>query len=126
MAISACDERMLRVVVFDSTHTQGSSKYFLITVTKQDTEKEISISTNPHIEPATTFRPANQLDATTCIWWTEQSYASRTWLLVQVPDTRWESKQLQQIDKETSHNNVCNWKKFIKSFQSILTLETEM
>ena len=34
IAISACDERMLRVVVFDSTHTQGSSKYFLIIITK--------------------------------------------------------------------------------------------
>jgi len=37
MAISACDDKMLRVVVFDSTHTQGSSKYFLITITEQDT-----------------------------------------------------------------------------------------
>lgn len=27
--ISACEDRMLRVVEFDSTHTQGSSKYFL-------------------------------------------------------------------------------------------------
>lgn len=28
--ISAFEESMLRVVVFDSTQTQGSSKYFLI------------------------------------------------------------------------------------------------
>jgi len=27
----------------------------------------ISISKNPHMEPTTTFKPANQLDATTCI-----------------------------------------------------------
>lgn len=27
--ISACEERMLSIVVFDSTHTHGSSKYFL-------------------------------------------------------------------------------------------------
>lgn len=27
--ISACEESMLRVAVFDSTHTQISSKYFL-------------------------------------------------------------------------------------------------
>lgn len=27
--ISACDVRILRVVLFDSTQTQGSSKYFL-------------------------------------------------------------------------------------------------
>lgn len=29
--ISACEESMARVAVFDSTHTQGSSKYFLTT-----------------------------------------------------------------------------------------------
>lgn len=67
MAISACDDRMLRVVVFDSTHTQGSSKYFLITITEQDTQNDISISKNPHMKPTTTFKPANQLDVTTCI-----------------------------------------------------------
>lgn len=27
--ISACEDSMLRVVVLDSTHKQGSSKYFL-------------------------------------------------------------------------------------------------
>ena len=29
--ISACEDSILRVVVFDSTQTQGSSKYFLFT-----------------------------------------------------------------------------------------------
>ena len=29
--IAACEERMLSKVVFDSTHTHGSSKYFLST-----------------------------------------------------------------------------------------------
>ena len=59
MAISACDERMLRVVVFDSTHTQGSSKYFLITITKQDTEKELSIIKNQQMKTSTTIKPAD-------------------------------------------------------------------
>ena len=61
MAISACDERMLRVVVFDSTHTQGSSKYFLITITKQDTKKELSI--NKRLHKLKTSKPADQMDA---------------------------------------------------------------
>lgn len=63
MAISACDERMLRVVVFDSTHTQGSSKYFLITITKQDTGKELSIGKNPQMKTRAETKPADQLDA---------------------------------------------------------------
>lgn len=29
--ISACEESILRVVVFDTTQTQASSKYFLMT-----------------------------------------------------------------------------------------------
>lgn len=128
MAISAWDERMLRVVVFDSTHTQGSSRYFLITITKQDTGKELTISKNPQIKTSTKIKPANQQDETTCIWWSEKSYVSRTWPLVRVLDTRWESKQLRQIDMETSHKNVCNLKKFKKYIyiQSTLTLQREM
>ena len=63
MAISACDERMLRVVVFDSTHTQGSSKYFLKTITKQDTEKELHIIKNPQMKTSTIINLLIQMDA---------------------------------------------------------------
>lgn len=34
--ISVCEESMPRVVVFDSTQTQGSSKYFLFTTKGKD------------------------------------------------------------------------------------------
>lgn len=34
--ISVCEDSMLRVVVFDSTQTQSSSKYFLFTMTKEN------------------------------------------------------------------------------------------
>lgn len=34
--ISVCEESMLRVVVFDSTQTQGSSKYFLFATKGKD------------------------------------------------------------------------------------------
>ena len=54
---------MLRVVVFDSTHTQGSSKYFLIIITKQDTEQEVRIGKNSQMKPSSTIKPADQQDA---------------------------------------------------------------
>lgn len=37
--ISACEVSMLRVVLFDSTQTQGSSKYFLLS--EKETKKQI-------------------------------------------------------------------------------------
>ena len=41
--ISACDESMFRVVTFDSTQTQGSSKYFLFTNEKPLQNKLLNI-----------------------------------------------------------------------------------
>ena len=44
--ISAWDESMLSVDVFDSTHTQGSSKYFLFT----DIQKAMSIAKEKNLK----------------------------------------------------------------------------